>query len=94
MHLSKDQLDQVRELAKVFFSPKDIAIFLQVDPGEFSESCRDEQDPIYKAYYGGRLESEFEVRKSVLQLAISGSSPAQTMMLELLKNSTMKLSDR
>lgn len=94
VHLNEEQLSQVRELAKVFFTPKEIAIYLQCDIPAFAEACHEEGSAVFMAFHGGRLESTFELRKNIMQLANSGSSPAQTMALELLKSSEMKMIDR
>jgi hypothetical protein len=94
MHLSEQELIQVKELARHFFSPREIAIFLQKDIGEFTLACDDEHSPIFFQYQGGVLQTKYEVNKQVLQLANSGSSPAQTMALQLMKDGLMNKSNR
>lgn len=90
---SDEILQQVRELAKLFFTPKEIAIILELDDF-FGMQCLDESSPAYKAYMAGKLQSEMELRKNILQLANSGSSPAQTMALDMLKQTNLKILDR
>ena len=94
MHLNEQQTLEVTEMAKLFFTPREIAIFLKVNIEEFIACSKDESDPVYIAFVSGRLHTEYELRKSILQLATSGSSPAQTMMLELLKQLNLKMTDR
>lgn len=94
MLLNEEQLAQVKEMAKVFLLPREIALILEVDVDAFVAACNDQRTAVYRSYQGGRLLSVFELRKNVLQLANSGSSPAQTMALELLRESEMKMLDR
>jgi hypothetical protein len=94
LHLNEQELEQVKELAKVFFTPKEIAIYLQADLNDFVDACSIEGHPIYMAFHSGRLQTTYELRKNIMQLANSGSSPAQSMALDLLKTSEMKMIDR
>jgi hypothetical protein len=52
---------------------------------------QDQESDFYKAYYKGRLQSEYDLRKSVVKLAKSGSSPAQTMAMDMLNKSKLKM---
>ena len=94
MHLNDEQLTQVRELARHFFTPKEIAIYLQVDIPAFMDAVMDEADPVFLAYQGGVLQTKYDINKQVLQLANSGSSPAQLMALGMMKDAKMKEADR
>lgn len=91
---SNEQIDQVKELASVFFTPKEIAVILEFDELEFVRDCQDESSMIGKAFLGGKLQSELKIRKSIIQLANSGSSPAQAMSLDIIKQSNLKMLDR
>ncbi len=85
------EIEEIKTMAAVFFTPKEIALVLEVDANEFIEACTAEGNKFYNAFAGGRLKSEFELRLSIVKLAKSGSSPAQTMSMEMLKNSQMKM---
>lgn len=91
---SNDQLKEIGELAAVFFTPKEIALILEFPVEEFMLDCLDIKTPPGQAFHAGKLKSEFELRKSVLSLAKSGSSPAQSMALDLVKSANMKMIDR
>lgn len=91
---SNEQLQQVTELASVFFTPKEIAVIMELDEDIFLEDVQMESHQLSKAYLGGKLKSEFEVRKSIVQLAKSGSSPAQAMSMDMIKQSNLKMLDR
>lgn len=84
-------LEEINKMAAVFFTPKEIAMVLEVDLISFVDACNNEENKFYNAFMGGRLKSEYELRLSVVKLAKQGSSPAQTMSLEMLKQSQMKM---
>lgn len=91
---SNDQLAKIRECAKLFFSPREIAIIMEFPVSVFLEDCHEEEHTAYKAFYAGRLESEMELRRSIIKLSQSGSSPAQTMAMDLLNKSQLKILDK
>ena len=92
--LTDQDLAQVKNFASLFYTPREIAIILEIDISMFVHGCQEEGSPSFNAFYAGRLLSETELRTSILKLAKAGSSPAQTMALDLYKNSTMKMMDR
>ncbi len=94
--LSEEDLKQITSLAALFFSPREIATMLELDEGDFNEACIGPTfyAKIYTAFQSGRLQSEVDLRTSIMKLAKSGSSPAQTMALDLLNKSKLKLLDR
>ncbi len=91
---SNEQIEQVKELASVFFSPREIATILELPVDEFQQDCLNENNAVGKAYLAGKLKKEWELRKSIIQLATSGSSPAQAMSMELVKQNNLKMLDR
>ena len=92
MNLNEEQLNEVEELAGLFFSPEEIAVNLELDE-EWSEyfvaavECNSTNVPFVAAYIRGRLSTEIELRKAIRQSAMNGSSPSQQMMLNYLKES-------
>lgn len=92
--LTGADLQQVKDLAALFFTPREIAVMLEVDPLAFCDLCLAEGTTIYQAFQGGRLQAEVDLRTSITKLAKSGSSPAQTMAMDLLKQSRAKMLDR
>lgn len=71
-----DRITQIEDLGALQFGPDEIAVILNapIAPGEEET-----------AYLRGRLRAEAEVRKSILQMARSGSSPAQKAYLDLVE---------
>jgi hypothetical protein len=91
IHLSDAELEEVKSLAAVFFTPKEIAIILKQPEGEFIAMCENTENPIGKTFWSGWLESEYEQRKAIINLSKSGSSPAQTMVNEMIKQGKLKM---
>jgi hypothetical protein len=82
----------VEEMAGLFFPPEIIKVNLELhgkDAEEFymAIACEDTSLPFVAAYYKGRLQSEIELRKSIKQSALNGSSPSQQMMLNYKRES-------
>lgn len=85
MNLTAEQLKEVESLAELFFSPGDIAIILEVDHDKFISEVHAGFGAAFKAFNRGFLLGESKIRKSVMELAENGSSPAQTLMLQIKK---------
>jgi len=81
MQFTQEQLHEIEAMAALFLPPEDIAINIGVDPDEFTEIVNLKTGAGYQAYYKGRMKTEVELRQSILQAALNGSSPAQQMML-------------
>jgi hypothetical protein len=75
--MTADQLSQVQEYAMYLFSEDQIALILEIDLAEM------QQPAAIRAMNRGRLIAEAAVRKSILQMAQAGSSPAQKQFIEL-----------
>jgi hypothetical protein len=70
-------MQEVEELAALFFSSDEIREITGLNP----------EDPLFKkAYRKGSLKSEAEIRKSIIQLAKDGSSPAQTLAWKMVES--------
>ena len=74
-------LKNVEDTAGYFFSKEETAIIC-----EFPDSFIDRED-FQRAHRKGRLKKEAELRKSVIDLAVSGSSPAQVLAHQMLEKS-------
>ena len=91
--LTKEELEEIKRLAGLFFTPREIAIMLEKDVTSFITLCEMESD-IATAFQCGRLQREVDLRSKIIKLAESGSSPAQTMAMDMLKKSQIKMIDR
>lgn len=93
-YLTEAQIAEITDLATLFFTPKEIAVMLELDWNKFKFQVELPDSDAYKAFYSGRLQSEVDLRKSIIKLAKSGSSPAQTMALDLFNASKIKMIDK
>lgn len=92
--ITNEDLRLIEELASYFFTPREIGVMVEIDPDDAISQVLAEGNDFYTAYQKGRLQSEMELRKSIIKLAKAGSSPAQTMSLDLLNKSNAKMLDR
>lgn len=83
--------NEINRLGGLFFTPKDIAVMLEIDIEFMATQCANENSPIYKKWRGGWLEAEIELRTANKKMAKAGSSQAQSAMLELLEKQQIKL---
>lgn len=84
--LNDEELKQLSEMGSYFMDVAKCAVVLEVQLESLVEELSDINSECYKAYYSGYYTSEIEVRRSVVGLAKSGSSPAQTLTESYLKN--------
>ena len=71
-----DQAEQVREFATLQFTDSEISVIMGMNLPFLLSNYTQEID-------AGRLLAEAEVRRSLLQMAKQGSSPAQNKFMEL-----------
>lgn len=94
-YLTKETLSEITRLSALLFTPRDIAVMLEISPvEEFIAECTREGNSVYTAFQSGRLQTEVDLRNSIIKLAKSGSSPAQTMAMDILNKSRIKMIDR
>jgi len=72
-----NRLNEVERLAGLMFSAFEVGLIT----GEVAPT---EGDAFEHAMLRGRLKEEAEVRKSIFELAKSGSAPAQTLAVQLI----------
>jgi hypothetical protein len=81
--LTDENLKKVEEFAGYFFSPADIVLIIGID----AKYLLDEK--FITAYKRGKLIKEAAIRKSVIELAVGGSSPAQLAALKIIDQSKL-----
>ncbi len=87
MNLSEEQIKEIEEYSGLFFSVHDIAVIMELDADLFRKEVKDFGSVAYNAFKRGRLLAEAKVRKGVIDLATSGSGPAQTIALRFIEDS-------
>lgn len=80
MKLNQEQIEEIENMAELFYSPADIADNIEVNAEKFTLQIQSKQGEAYKAYRKGWLTGDLKLRKSIATAAENGSSPAQTMM--------------
>lgn len=103
LQLTDEQKEEIEALAGLRFAPEIIAVILEVDVATFlaAYGYKDEdirkildrynaQSELFKTVEKGRLQSEAELRKSIFDMAKAGSSPAQTMAREIIKEAQIR----
>lgn len=87
MNLTKEQLDQVRDMAERLISPELIAKALHIDVDVFRALCNDEEEPLHHAYYEGFIQSKIRLNEAIIKSAFNGSNPSQLEMKKLITES-------
>lgn len=103
LQLTDEQKEEIESLAGLRFSPEIIAVIMEIDVAIFlkeygytEEEIRkilnkyNAQSELFKTVEKGRLQAEAELRKSIFDMAKAGSSPAQSMEREMIKESQIR----
>ena len=92
--LNSKQLEESKKLAGLQFTPAEIAMILGVNTKTYVLLCKTADTPEHDHYHGGRLTIEVKLRKSIIDLALQGSSPAQTLAKKFMEERNAKYLDR
>jgi len=87
--MTEEELKTVEEFAELHFSIEQIAIFTGREPLELKVLFVKKDKDFYTSVMRGRLKSEYALRKTVLQDAKNGSSPAQAQFINIIKKTKM-----
>ena len=92
MNLNEDQLNEIEQMAGLFFSPEEVAVNLEMDEEDTemfiaAVAIRNAKNDLAGAYLRGWLSSEITLRKAIQQSALNGSSPSQQMLLNYQRES-------
>lgn len=86
-------LEKLREYAAALLPPGEIAILMNIPPGErkeFTLRCRSrEGDPLYEAFHLGRLTTKHELRTNIIKLAKAGSPAAEPLAEKFLREQNL-----
>lgn len=87
--LTDEQQALIESFASLFFTADEIVIIMQLQPDIFNGDRLTEPD-FDIPYKRGRLKKEAELRQSIINLAVNGSSPAQILATQIIKDSELK----
>lgn len=85
MNLSKEQLDALQDFAYNLIPVSVMAIMMEVDELDLRAAIDTVGTPERNAYYRGYGRMLLELRKSIIRSAQNGSNPAQTELLQFLR---------
>jgi len=87
--LNSEELKELEALAGAFLNLDEAAVILQCDATKLKELVAMTDSPEHEHYERGRLLSEYETRKAIIDQAKAGSSPAQVLAMGLIKKLNM-----
>ena len=87
MQLTEDQITAIEEFAELFFSPEEVALMVDCSRESVSEQMKLKEGVFYEAYSRGYLSGDAKIRTILRDMALSGSSPSITSLLEIQKRS-------
>lgn len=83
--ITQSQLQEVEELAGLFFSIPEIAMLVGIDEEELTRHVNVEYSALHNAYWIGKLTAMKELRKSTKEFAEKGSPQAEEQMMKFLQ---------
>lgn len=92
--IGEETLKEIENLASHFFTPREIAMMLELNEEDFVKAVIEENIEPVRRFKKGWMQAEYDLRHCIKQLALSGSSPAQNMMMELFKSARLKMLDK
>lgn len=90
---SPEILKRIEECSGLFYAPDQIKVMLELDDN-FLLEVKMEGTPVFNAYWKGFYESELKFRKKLIDTALLGSSPAQSMVNNLIEISKKNIINR
>ena len=93
MNLTKEQLDELEEMAFLLLTPEQCAINLEMPEMDFLTELHTVGSPLRRAYYRGHLRQIMLTRRAIVTAAHNGSHPAQVELLRLTRNAIQSISD-
>ena len=86
----------LEDLARLQFSPEDIAIFMEWNKTGYENfilQLQNKEGDLYKQYQKGRLIGEYHARNASMVMAVQGSTPAQTIVHKMIEDNKKHCED-
>jgi hypothetical protein len=87
--LTDEQMTLLKEYAALFFTPREIAFMLGIPARHkpaFILELQQEHTVVGEAFLAARLQSEANIRSTIIQNAATGSKDAQVKAFELMQS--------
>lgn len=81
---SEADLAKVENAGRVGFSYKELAIMLDVEEADMRDEFEEAHGNVYQAWMKGRLQTELDLRQSLLKEAKAGSVPCMNKISQIL----------
>lgn len=88
--MTESKLQTIEDCGRCQFTIEETAMILEVTVKSLREQMNNPQSEAYRHYHKGRLQTIFEVRMSIIDMAKKGSTQAQEMFITLMKNLKMQ----
>lgn len=86
MDYSEQQIGDIEKYAALFFTPREIAILIDVDQNKLHTDVMVAKSSMAsRAYFKGKLLQEAKIRENVMNLCYKNSTTAQEQVFELIK---------
>ncbi len=83
--VTQDQLNQIRELAGLYFTIDEISLLVNIDREELAREIKFGHSPVNSAYWIGKLEAMKTQRLQIVEWAKKGSPQAELQMIHYLQ---------
>lgn len=67
-----------------------MSIALEIKLAKIKQWMDNEEHPFFKAVMKGKLETQLQLRERIFKDAGNGSSPAQTLAIKIIEDSSLK----
>lgn len=84
MDCSTDFLQKLRECGERMLTPKEAALYLEIDEMELQDEINTDGSPFRKSYLKGVMNTVYNMRQSLFDAACTGSPYALTQCKELI----------
>lgn len=85
MEATDKELQTAEQLGELLCTTHEIAVFLERDERQLEAELKAGTSALAKAVLRGRFRTVLAVRRSEIDMAINGSSPAQNLVDDLMK---------
>lgn len=91
MNLTQEQLKAIEDCAYRLITPELVAINVGVDETDFMDELRTPGSSVRQFFYRGYVRQLIETREAIIKAAQNGSNPAQTELINFMKELSQHL---
>lgn len=91
--MTEEEYQMIERCGKALTKPSELARIIGMDPDEVKAALSNPDSEIYEAFFKGFELTKLELRESTLSIASQGSSPAQTLAFQILKDVELEMEE-